>query len=153
MSPYVLAVSDSIAKSLGYEGAMVKNAEDYLGFGRFKKDSRTMGNRYTQEFYELRKESDDAMAQVKWLAINATAEAAQESAKNNQALLAMKRPIDGAEKELKAYRDQLSRIRSGSGSNEEKRKQEEEVIVKRNNVFSRTMKFYQDVLDRQKPNK
>lgn len=151
LTPYVLAVSDVVAKSAGYEGTPAKNAEDYIGAGRFVKDSKTMSNRYSQEFYQLRSEAEDALASVKWTAINVAAAEAKENDKDKRALLGIKKTINSAEKELKAYRDELSRVRNGDGTKEEKRKKEDEIAIKRNSVFSRTMKYYQNILDQQKP--
>lgn len=151
LTPYVLAASDVLAKSAGYQGPPAKNAEDYIGAGRFIKDSKTMSNRYSQEFYQLRSEAEDALASVKWTAINATADEAAENMKDKRALLGIKKAINSAEKELKAYRDELSRVRNGDGTKEEKRKKEDEISIKRNSVFSRTMKYYQNILDQQKP--
>lgn len=148
LTPYVLLASDTIAKSAGYQGAMPKEVKDYLGFGRFSKDADTMTNRYSSDFYELKKEVDDTYARLMWMATNATEEGAVEKfAENKQKLLIMREPIKAAEQQLKSFREQLKAIRMGEGSLEEKRLQEEEVIKQRTGVLARTMKFYQDLLD------
>lgn len=149
LTPYLLLASDAIAKSAGYQGSMPKEVKDYLGLGRFTKDSETMSNRYTPDFYELKNEVDDTYAKLRWLATNATEqEAIEKYADDNRVLLTMKKPLAYAEKQLKSFKEQLSRVRGGEGSLKEKRSQEDAILKQRNEVLAKTMKFYQDLLDK-----
>lgn len=148
LAPYVNLASDAVAKSAGYEGAMRKDVADYLGAGRFTRDSKTMATRYTPEFYQLKNAVDDAQATLKHMQTEVGYEKTREFAQSKQELLAMDKPIKSAEKALKTFKDQVSKIRLGTGTLEEKRQREDEILVKRNEVLSRTMKTYQDILDR-----
>lgn len=149
LTPYVLLASDSIAKSAGYQGAMPKEVKDYLGIGRFTKDSETMPNRYSADFYDLKNDVEDTYARLRWMATNATEQdAVRKYADDNKNLISMKRPVQMAEKQLKSFKEQLSRIRTGSGSLEEKRTQEEAILKERTRVLATTMKYYQDLLEK-----
>lgn len=143
LTPYVTFVTDSIAKSTGVDGAPNKRTVDYLGAGWVSRNAETMGNRYIQDFYQLKQDVDETYFAVRQMFLEQKHDEATAFLKNNEKKISMRGTLDAAQKQLKAYTNQLIAIRGDEDlSDEQRKKKEDEIFKQRNALLSRTLKQF-----------
>lgn len=143
LTPYVTFVTDAIAKSAGVEGAPNKRTVDYLGAGWVSRNAETMGNRYIQDFYQLKQDVDETYFAVRQMFLEQKHDEATAFLKSNEKKIAMRGILDATQKQLKAYTNQLIAIRGDEDlSDEQRKKKEDEIFKQRNSLLSRTLKQF-----------